>query len=214
MRVCQSDAGCFRWYAFAAGLVATLACSSSGATTIVGDVSPLELSASDKEALEDVACRNPHRTSLDIAEGRVYEAPDERSVLAHVVCTPHSYFKDKPLRFVTNCEKPFRQWKCGESELQMLLAVAGRDVVLSAGGSELAWAYELLHKLDVAGHISNDPRVPDKRPYCSIRKSVIPEWYYVRCLGRVVTVSTWCPQGDCPSVVSARDAAEWEIMGD
>jgi hypothetical protein len=194
------------WSMCVAAVVATLACSSLGATTIIGDEFPLELSASDKEALEDVACRDPHRTSLDIAEGRLYEAPDERSVLAYVVCTPHSYFKDKPLRFVTNCEKYSRQWRCGEAELQMLLAVAGREVALSVGDTEPAWAYELLHKLEAAGHISNDPRVITERPYCSIRKSIVPEWYYVHCLRRFVTVSTWCPQGDCPSVVSALDA--------
>jgi hypothetical protein len=210
----NATAKCFRWITFAAGFGATLACSSSGATTIIGDESPLELSASDKEALEDVACRDPHRTSLDKAEGRLYEAPDERSVLAYVVCTPHSYFKDKPLRFVTNCEKHSRQWNCGEADLQMLVAVAEREVVLSLGGTEPAWAYELLHKLDAAGHISNDPRLIEERPYCSIRKSFVPEWYYVRCLGRLVTISTWCPQGDCPTVVSARDLAEWDKMGD
>jgi hypothetical protein len=118
------------------------------------------------------------------------------------------------LRFVTNCEKHSRQWNCGEADLQMLVAVAEREVVLSLGGTEPAWAYELLHKLDAAGHISNDPRLIEERTYCSIRKSFVPEWYYVRCLGRLVTISTWCPQGDCPTVVSARDLAEWDKMGD
>jgi hypothetical protein len=173
-----------RLVAVALAIVATFVCSSSSSTMLIGNESPYELNASDIAVLDKVACRDPHRTSLETAEGLLHRARNYRSISAYVVCSSHERFKDKPMRFVVSCEQNGTRWECGEAALEMTVDVAGREVMLSLGGSEPAWAHD-----------------------------TIPEWLYVKCLGRVVTISTWCPQDECPSVVGAREATGLDVNG-
>lgn len=198
--------------AFAVAIVAVFAWSPSDATRAVGKESPLELSASDKGVLEKLVCREPHQMPLARADGTVFDDGFARAVSARVECAPHDHFKDKPIRFATDCKKDGQEWKCVmPSQLEMVVAVGERDVLLTISGTEPAWAHEAIRKLEVTGFIRNDAGVTAEAPRCSISRGMqIPEWYFVRCLGRAITISTWCPQGDCPTVVFADEALEWE----
>jgi hypothetical protein len=198
--------------AFAAAIVAVFAWSLSGATRALGKESPIELSPSDKRVLEKLVCRESHQMPLARADGTVFDDGFARAVSARVECAPHDHIKDKPIRFATDCKKDGQEWKCVvPSQLEMVVAVGERDVLLTISGTEPAWAHEAIRKLEVTGFIRNDAGVTAGPPRCSISRGMqIPEWYHVRCLGRDITISTWCPQGDCPTVVFAHEELEWE----
>lgn len=198
--------------AFAAAIVAVFPWSTSQATMAVGKESPIELSASDKGVLEKLVCREPHQMPLAQAHGTVFDDGSTRDVSARVECAPHDHLKDKPIRFATDCKKYGHEWKCVvPSALEMVVVVAGRDVLLTISGTEPAFAREVIRKLEVTGFIRVDAGMTDEPLRCGMSKGVeIPEWYYVSCLGRAIIISTWCPQGDCPTVVRAEEALEWD----
>lgn len=198
--------------AVAAALVAVFAWSPSDAIMAVGKTSRLELSASDKGVLEKLVCRVPHQMPLAQAHGTVFDDSSTRDVSARVECAPHDHFKDKPIRFATDCKKEGQEWGCVlPSELEMVVVVGGREVLLTISGTEPAWAHEVMRKLEVTGFIRIDSGVTDEPLRCAMSHVMkIPEWYYVRCLGRAIIISTWCPQGDCPTVVRAEEALEWD----
>lgn len=187
---------CCCWY----GLFGRDAYATELADTLV-----IDLPLTEQRRLEHLACERKHGVSVDRIQAHRYRDEPERSEFAWVFCKPHGSHDGKPLRYVVSCEREKRDWRCGESDLEVLFAIGKIDVAFSFGGLDFDWAYGSVLKLVKEGWFPSAPESASPRR-CTVRKDVIPEWFSVNCLGREITISSWCPQDDCPSIVSSRTA--------
>ena len=182
---------------------------NSLATTIIGETVDIDLSKKEKSNLETMVCRGEYGVSLGRVDARLYKADTYRSVSAQVFCAPHGLFHGKPMRYFTSCEREKKGWACEEAGLEVFVDVGGREVAFSFGDADPEWAYGTLVKLGVAGWITDRLTFETDSPRCRLQRASVPEWFTVHCLGWEITLSTWCPQGECPRVVSAREGRGW-----
>jgi hypothetical protein len=176
------------------------------AITIVGESFPIDLSPIEERELEDLACKRKHGVLMDRVQAHRYQYESERSEYAQAFCKPHGSYEGKQMRYVVSCEKKRRDWKCGEPDLEVILAVGQADVAFSFGDLDFDWAYDAVSKLVKEGWLTANRDDSNVIRRCTLQRHFIPEWFSVHCLDREITISTWCPQEECPSIVSSRAA--------
>lgn len=182
---------------------------NSLATTIVGETVGIELPKKDRAILETMVCREKYGVSLGRVDARLYKLHTHRSVSAQIFCAPHGLFHGKPMRYFSSSEREQKGWTCEEAGLEVFVDVGRREVAFSFGDSDPEWAYGTLVKLGATGWITDRLTSEEDNPRCWLQRATVPEWFTVHCLGWEITLSTWCPQGECPRVVSAREGSGW-----
>lgn len=183
-------------------LVATvLMLMSAGAQP--ADIFPLQLQEPERTEVERLACLSRHDIAAAKIAGRTYGRGATASAVAEVGCIPHGQFAGYPLRYVVECSREQGRWDC-PSEWQEILVATGADpiAVRVEGTTSLTQAQRTIRSIANGGMFQGYPLSKTLVPPCYVHQGKTQEFIDVKCQGWHIIVTTWCPQSECPRVLS------------
>ncbi|HEY5754351.1 MAG TPA: hypothetical protein VIU34_00950 [Steroidobacter sp.] len=184
-------------------LLVTLAVLASPALADLAPPSyPLELSKKDRRMLEELACTDPHGVPAEKMEITTIEPGKLSWARADIVCKAHATFRQKPMSYSVYCAVLDGRWDCSKSDLRIVVPVDNREIIVSPGKYEPGFAYDTISKVARAGSFKNYSLAEIIRSSCALSPGLASEWVDIYCSGVRVTVSSWCPQAECPRIVS------------
>lgn len=182
-------------------MAGSLALFSAGATA--ADIQPLQLKAVERSTLEHLACQEPHGVSLQTLDGHTYGRGASVPAVAEVHCAAHGLFKGNPVHYVVQCSRERSEWRCQGEWNEILVGVDAEQIAVRVEGkTPLALSYQVVEKIAHGGRFQGYPLRKALVPPCYVSRGRAQEFIDVKCEGWHIIVSTWCPQSDCPRVLS------------
>jgi hypothetical protein len=173
-------------------------------STTVIDHYPLQLSKKDRRMLEQMACIGPHGVPAEKMEVSTFRPGKLSGAHAEIDCKSHGTFREKPMNYSVRCEVTEGKWQCTKGDLRIVVPVDDREVIVSPGSYEPGFAYDTIAKLAGAGWFKDYSLAEVISSTCRLSPGMASEWIDVSCVGGEVTISSWCPQDECPRIVSIR----------
>jgi hypothetical protein len=167
------------------------------------EVRSLQLSPKERAQLEAAACRSRHDVQVDRIDARSYGAGANAPAVAEVHCASHGESGGQPMHFVVQCARERQQWQCQGEWNELAVVLDTKSIAVRIEGKlSAADAVKTIRKIAASGkfqgYVLRDALVPP----CYIQQQPGQEFIDVRCEGWHLIVSTWCPQGDCPRLIS------------
>jgi hypothetical protein len=164
------------------------------------DAVELPLVATERAALEELACRGRHDVGVDTIDARAYRG-DHAS--AEVRCSTHGVFMGAPMHYIVQCARARGQWECHGEWNEILVKVDdGQVPVRVEGDIPLGVSYQIISTIAASGTFQGYPLRKALAPPCYLNRGSAQEFVDVKCEGWHIVVSMWCPQSDCPRVFS------------
>ncbi len=164
---------------------------------------PRKLSSAERSKLESLVCIRHFGTKAS-----VIEAFDEAGAsafkrrIADVQCKAHVMVADHSISGRSNCSVESTTWRCKDPELVLSFSKRDRLYEIKLGSVEPAVAKEVFFGLiEQNAYVVNQAK-SSKSAVCFIGRAPKPELYEISCDGWQAIVSTWCPPGPCPRVLS------------
>jgi hypothetical protein len=165
---------------------------------------PIELTKQEVPSLEKLACRVPLGAKADRITAWRYD-PKSPDANAEVICLPHTDIEGRPVHGVVSCARSGGRWKCEAPQLRQLVSLSTGKLIVQLSEKGVIDAHDVIVKLAAKGWFKGAVEV-DHIPVCLVQPGPYEELRTVSCEGWRIIVSTWCPQNDCPRVISwARD---------
>lgn len=164
----------------------------------------LQLSPADHQALQAVACQEPHGLDIHAVQAQAYGTGPQALVSAEVQCVAHARFNTRPVHYVVQCTRSTGDWNC-QGHWQQLLVDVGEGLlsVRVEGELLLMRASQSIRAVANAGSFQGLYLPDTLQPPCYVHQGNGYEFIDVKCSGWHIIVSTWCPQMDvCPRVMS------------
>jgi len=174
---------------------------SAGA--VAAETHPLQLKTSERATVERLACQDPHGLAMQTLDGHTYGRGDSVPAVAEVHCAPHGMFKGNPVHYMVQCAREQSEWSC-HGEWNEIVVEAGEDriPVRVEGKTSLALSYQVVQTVANGGRFQGYPLRKTLVPPCYVNRGAAQEFIDVKCEGWHIIVSTWCPQTECPRVLS------------
>lgn len=167
------------------------------------EILPLQLTQQERSEVEQMACQVRHGVASGKIDGRAYGRGTSASAVAEVSCAPHGQFAGYPLRHVVECSREQGKWDCPSEWQEILVATASDPIAVRVeGATTLVQAHRIIRTIAGAGMFQGYPLPKTLVPPCYVHQGKTQEFIDVKCRGWHVIVSTWCPQSDCPRVIS------------
>lgn len=174
---------------------------SAGAMS--AEVRPLQLAASERSTVERLACQDPHGLGIQQIDGHAYGRGARAPAVAEVHCAPHGTFQGSPIHYVTQCAREQGQWSCQGQWSEILVGVGSdRIPVRVEGKTPLTLSRQVVQKIASGGMFQGYPLRKALAPPCYVHRGATQEFIDVKCEGWHIIVSTWCPQSECPRILS------------
>ncbi len=175
------------------------------AVTSLDQTFPVNLSRNERLLLEQAVCGQKYGVAVAEIDARAFEEHASNANYADVKCRPHARLKDKPIYYVAQCAIHDKQWSCGQAELEMLVTLKERELVVRPGIVEPNLAYETMQKISTYGYFQAKSLDTALQSTCNIGMGNKPDLIEISCKRWSVTVSFWCPKTTeklaCPRVI-------------
>jgi hypothetical protein len=186
---------------------------SSSQTIASTALFPYNFTNQEAGLLESKSCMERYGLKVEkiIASSNAKTNPDE--VYAEVLCESHDEYKFNPIHRVVFCERHHASWDCTRSELAIRVNEANRALIYFEDDVAAETAYNITLKLATSKYFQGEDIPKPGQAVCNIRQhfnddgQLVPDVYVATCGTREVFISTWCPQQECPRIISNRKMA-------
>ena len=165
----------------------------------------VNLSRDERLLLEQSVCGQKYGVAVAEIDARAFESNATKANYADVKCRPHARLKDKPLYYVAQCARADNQWSCGRAELETLVTLKERELVIRPGTVEPHLAYEAIQKISAYGYFQAKSLDVALQSTCNMGMGDKPDLIEISCRRWSITVSFWCPKTPlktaCPRVI-------------
>lgn len=184
--------------------------SSLGLPAVASDASsdgifPVNLSRNERLLLEQVVCGKKYGVAVAEIDAYAFEAKSDKANYADVKCRPHASLKDKPLYAVAQCARSSNQWSCGQSELETIVTLKERDLLIRPGTVVPKVAHDAIQKISTYGYYQGKSIDTALQSTCNLGLGDKPDLIEISCKRWSITVSFWCPETPaktaCPRVI-------------
>ncbi|MBC3933875.1 hypothetical protein [Undibacterium rugosum] len=190
--------------ALAMVIVATLTGIALPAAAAQDGTFGVALNRQDRLQIEQLACGAQYGLALADADGRAFDARSPAQ-FAEVRCRPHAQLGGQPLYYVAQCARDSQRWQCSPAELETVVRLAKRDVVIRPGSVDPQKAVDTLRKVAGYGYFQGMSLDKALQSVCNMGMGDRPELIELSCQRWSVTVSYWCPKpsasNPCPRVI-------------
>jgi hypothetical protein len=187
-------------------LAAALTLLSFGAMS--AEQEPLKLTEAESADLADIACQSRHGVGIDRIDGQAYGRGAQASANAEVRCASHGQLKDGPMHYVAQCFREQGRWRCQGEWNEMLVAAGVEPIVVRAEGKMLPQqAHDAVLKIARSGEFQGQQLREVMASPCYVHRGR-DEFIDIKCRGWHITASLWCPQTECPRVISLTKTVE------
>ncbi|MBC3862518.1 hypothetical protein H8K32_10440 [Undibacterium jejuense] len=189
-----------RWRYVLAFFYAAL-CSTTQASD---DSFPAKLSRQERLQLEQTVCGAQYGLAVAEIDARSMEA-NGRANFADVKCRPHAQLAGQPTYYVAVCGRDGNQWSCGEAELETIVPLAQRKLLVRPGTVDPLRGVTTLKKISSYGYFQGLSIDKALQSTCNMGMGNRPDLIEISCQRWSITVSFWCPQTKqdptCPRVI-------------
>ena len=190
-------------------LIFLLACWLFPAAASLADSTfPVDLSRDERLLLEQVVCGQKYGVAVAEIDARAFTvsaANAARASYADVKCRPHASLKGKPLYYVAQCARDGKQWSCGRAELETIVPLKERELLMRPGTVKPELAYEAIQKISTYGYFQAKSLDTALQSTCNMGMGEKPDLIEISCKRWSITVSFWCPASPaktaCPRVI-------------
>jgi hypothetical protein len=188
-------------------LVAVLTLLSFGAMS--AEPQPLQLTEAESSELADIACQERHGVGIEKIDGQSYGRGVQASANAEVHCASHGQLKGSPMHYVAQCFREQGRWRCQSEWNEMIVAAGGAEpIIMRAEGKMLPQqAHDAVLKIATAGEFQGQKLREVMASPCYVHRGR-DEFIDIKCRGWHITASLWCPQTECPRVISLTKTVE------
>lgn len=186
-------------------------CLLASATTISSTAKadeqtfPVRLSRAEHLLLEKLVCGNPYGVGVAEIDARAFSAQADKANYADVKCRPHAQLKTQPVYYVAQCGRDGKQWSCGAAEVEMIVPLKQRKLIVRPGTVPPQRATEAIQTISTYGHFQAKSLDTALQSTCNMGMGDTPDLIEISCRRWSVTVSFWCPQrsptSPCPRVI-------------
>lgn len=166
---------------------------------------PARLSREERLLLEQLVCGQKYGVALADIDARAFEAHAAKANYAEVKCRPHAHLQGQPLYYVAQCAHYEKQWSCGPEELETLVALKERELMVRPGTVEPKRAYEAIRSISTYGYFQGKSLDAALQSTCNMGMGEKPDLIEISCRRWSITVSFWCPKSAtataCPRVI-------------
>ena len=172
---------------------------------VITDGKPVKLSKQEKNQLEYTVCKSPFNLRAKKINAFRFNdlIAEQKRTLALVECESHGTFNNKPMRYVDDCDFVNNEWICSPPQLEILIAINGRDVKMRPWGLTPEVATDTLTTISSMGFFQGHSLDKSIGSSCDVSKTKDPEIMELKC-DAVIGISFWCPQTQitgCPRVL-------------
>ena len=168
-------------------------------------VFPVNLSRDERLLLEQVVCGKKYGVAVAEIDAYAFDAKSDKANYADVKCRPHASLKDKPLYAVAQCARSSNQWSCGQSELETIVTLKERDLLIRPGTVVPKVAHDAIQKISTYGYFQGKSIDTALQSTCNLGLGDKPDLIEISCKRWSITVSFWCPETPaktaCPRVI-------------
>ncbi|MBR7782349.1 hypothetical protein [Undibacterium luofuense] len=197
-----------RHRALFAAFAALAACSGlslfSTAARAEEQTFPARLSRQEQIQISQQACLEPHGLEAAEIDARSF-TPNGKASYADVRCRPHKALRQRPLYYVTQCARDGNQWVCAQDELETIVALGKRELLVRPGSLapekavdtvQSIWRYQYFQGMSIDKALES---------VCSTGMGDRADLVEISCKRWSVSVSYWCPKEarkePCPRVI-------------
>jgi len=177
-----------------------------------GAGTPFKLSNREHSYLEHLVCKSPYGINASKIKAYAFEASaggDGKIALdartsAYVECESHGDFRGKPMRYIDDCDLVNGEWDCSPPQLEVMVAINGRDVKMRPWGTLTPEkSYTLLKDISTRGRFQGESLDKAIGNSCDVARNKDPDIIELGCEA-TMSISYWCPQANttgCPRVL-------------
>jgi hypothetical protein len=166
---------------------------------------PAKFSRDESLLLEQVVCGQKYGMALAEIDARAFEANASAANYADVKCRPHARLEGQPLYYVAQCVRSAKQWSCAQAELETLVQLRQRQLVMRPGSLDPKLAYQAVQKISGYGYFQAKSLDAALQSTCNLGQGETPDLIEISCQRWAITVSFWCPATEpktpCPRVI-------------
>jgi hypothetical protein len=177
--------------ACAADAASAAANASSAAGNAAADAAP-QVSAADRQSLEQLACQGPHQLPLDSIEMHTLHVHNSHGVPnkptrlieeADVRCRSHGDVAGLPLRYLQQCDATRQHWTCSPAYEEFSLTLNGREVRMSSAELPPAEVLAMAKAVARAAVVAPTADAPPSPEHCRVirRAGADPDLYKLSC---------------------------------
>ena len=180
-------------------------CCALCATTYASDDSFVaKLTRQERLQLEQIVCGDKFGLAVAEIDARAMEA-NGRANFADVKCRPHAQLLGQPVYHVALCGRDANQWSCGDPELETIVSLAQRKLLVRPGTVDPQRGVETLKKISGYGYFQGLSIDKALQSTCNLGMGNRADLIEISCQRWSITVSFWCPQTKqnptCPRVI-------------
>lgn len=190
------------------GLLACCLASSAQAAvspSLLNQTFAAKLSRDESLLLEQLVCGQKYGVALAQIDARAFEANASVANYADVKCRPHARLEGQPLYYVAQCVRSGKLWSCAQAELETLVQLKQRQLVMRPGTVPPLLAYQTLQKMSGYGYFQAQSLDAALQSTCNLGLGETPDLIEISCQRWAITVSFWCPatapKTPCPRVI-------------
>src|SRR4051812_12857220 len=109
---------------------------AASAHAVINNGKPVKLSKQEKNQLEYTVCKSPFNLNASKINAFRFDDPiaEKKRTLALVECESHGEFNNKPMRYIDDCDFVNSEWICSAPQLEIIIAINGRNVKMRPWG--------------------------------------------------------------------------------
>lgn len=170
-----------------------------------GQTFAVRLSRDERLLLEQLVCGQKYGVALAEVDARAFDAHAAKANFADVKCRPHARLRDQPLYYVAQCAYYQKQWSCGRAELETVVALKQRELLVRPGTLEPGRAVDAIRSIGSYGYFQGKSLDAALESPCNMGLGEKPDLIEISCQRWSITVSFWCPKSRletaCPRVI-------------
>jgi hypothetical protein len=102
--------------------------------------------------LEKLVCGDPFGVGVAEIDARAFSAQADKANYADVKCRPHAQLKTQPLYYVAQCGRDGKQWSCGAAEVETIVPLKARKLIVRPGTVPPQRATEAIQTISTYGY--------------------------------------------------------------
>lgn len=166
---------------------------------------PVRLSRNEHLLLEKMVCGEPFGVGVAEIDARAFSAQADKANYADVKCRPHAQLKTQPLYYVAQCGRDGKQWSCGAAEVETIVPLKARKLIVRPGTVPPQRATEAIQTISTYGYFQAKSLDAALQSTCNMGMGGTADLVEISCRRWSITVSFWCPQkspqSPCPRVI-------------
>ena len=173
-------------------------------TQAADDSFAANVSRAERLQLEKIVCGDPFGLAVAQIDARAMEA-NGRAYFADVKCRPHLQMLGQAVYHVAQCGRDGNQWSCGEPELETIVPLAQRRLLVRPGSVDLQRGVATIKKISGYGYFQGLSIDRALQSTCNLGLGNRSDLIEISCQRWSITVSFWCPQSKqdptCPRII-------------